>query len=74
MSKLPICKPRELIKVLKKYGFVIDHQTGSHVIMEKPNHPLIVTIPMHNRDLKKGTLKAILKQAQLNVQDLIKKL
>ena len=53
MSKLPVVKPRVVIGALKKQGFVIDHQTGSHVIMEKPGNPLIVTVPMHNKDLKK---------------------
>jgi len=71
MTKLPVIKPRVVIKALKKAGFKVDHQTGSHVILEKPGYPLIITVPMHNKDLKKGTLKAILKQAGMSVTELV---
>jgi len=71
MSRLPVIRPREIIAALKKTGFVVDHQTGSHVILQKPFHPLIVTVPFHNRDLKRGTLKAILRQAGISVDDLL---
>ncbi|MBD3343726.1 MAG: addiction module toxin, HicA family [Chitinivibrionales bacterium] len=71
MSKLPAIKPRFAIRALKKAGYKIDHQTGSYVILEKPGHPSIITVPMHNIDLKKGTLKAILKQAGLSNDDFL---
>jgi len=71
MTRLPAIKPRDMIRVLKKAGFRIDRQSGSHVILEKPGHPLIITVPYHAMDLKKGTLKAILKQAGLDVSDML---
>ena len=72
MSRLPVLKPREAIAALKKAGFTVDHQTGSHIILHKPFHPLIVTVPYHSRDLKRGTLKAILTQAGLTTDDLLR--
>lgn len=56
---------KELIKKLKKHGFEIVSQNGSHVKLynEKTNKTLIV--PYHSKDLKKGLEHAILKQAGL---------
>ena len=71
MPRLPRIKPKQLIKALKKAGFVLDHTTGSHYFFtsNKIAHP--ITVPFHNNDLKLGTLSAILKQAKISVQELI---
>jgi predicted RNA binding protein YcfA (HicA-like mRNA interferase family) len=68
--KLPFLKPREVIKVLEKLGFVFVRQKGSHRIYVKGN--IGITIPYHNKDLKKGTLRAIIKQAGLSVEEFLK--
>lgn len=68
MPRLPAVKSKKVISVLKKAGFRISHQTGSHVILDKPFHPLIITVPSHKRDLKKGTLRRIIKDAGLTVE------
>ncbi len=61
--KLPSATPRKVIKALKKMGYVFHHQKGSHVFLFNPAVPgRLVNVPYHNRDLKKGTLKIILKQ------------
>ncbi len=65
MPKLPSCKPREIVKILKKQGFLELRQIGSHLHLYHPAHKLRVTIPMHNRDLKRKTLASILRQAHL---------
>ena len=56
---------KELVKKLKKHGFEIVSQNGSHVKLynKKTNKTLIV--PYHSKDLKKGLEHAILKQAGL---------
>ena len=64
MSRLVI-KDLELLKVLTKhFGFVALRQKGSHVRLSDGIHH--VTIPVHNRELKQGTLIAILRQAGLS--------
>jgi predicted RNA binding protein YcfA (HicA-like mRNA interferase family) len=69
--KLPVLNSRQLIRALKKGGFAIDRQEGSHISLIHPDHPeLTVTVPYHNRDLKKGTLHHILEQAGMTVQQL----
>ena len=73
MAKLPVVSPKRLIRALVRGGFFFQHQRGSHRYYIHPDRPTkIVTIPYHNKDLKKGTLKSILRQAELSVDDLIK--
>ena len=66
-SKYPICSPAEVYKALNKAGFLEVKQNGSHVKMT--NGRRIVIIPMHNKDLKTGTLKGILEQAGMPVDE-----
>lgn len=56
---------KEMIKHLKKNGFEIVSQNGSHVKMRNPNTGKTVIIPYHSKTLKKGMEQAILKQAGL---------
>ncbi|MEE8131560.1 MAG: type II toxin-antitoxin system HicA family toxin [Candidatus Paceibacterota bacterium] len=74
MPKLPRVKPSKVIKALKRAGFYINHTTGSHYILYKDDKSSPVSIPYHNKDLKLGTLKKILKQAKISVEELIKNL
>lgn len=53
---------KELVKILKKEGWEVDRINGSHFILKREDKTL--TVPVHkNKDLPKGTLNAILKQA-----------
>lgn len=57
---------REVLRKLKKLGFVIDHVSGSHYILIGPQHQRTV-VPFHvSHDLRQGTLLAIIKQAQVS--------
>lgn len=56
---------KEMIKLLKKNGFAIVSQNGSHVKMTNLDTNKTVIIPYHSKDLKKGMETAILKQAGL---------
>jgi predicted RNA binding protein YcfA (HicA-like mRNA interferase family) len=67
MPKLPVVKPQEVLRALEKVGFVSLRSKGSHIQLKKGN--LLVTVPMHNRDLKIETFKSILRQAKLSVED-----
>ena len=57
-------KPRELIKLLEKEGFVYVRQTGSHAIFKKAGNKNII-VPIHSKDIPKGTLHSIMKDAGL---------
>lgn len=71
MPKLPIVKPKELVKVLKKLGFVEYRQKGSHLVLVHEERNKQVVVPIHNKPLKKGTLAGILRQAEISVEVLI---
>jgi len=74
MTKLPTLTARDVIKKLKKTGFVFDrHARGSHEIWYNPITKRRTTIPNHpERDIPKGTLKAIIEQAGLTVDEFLK--
>ena len=70
MPKIPVVKPKDLIKALKKAGFATDHISGSHYIMYNEDKTLRVSVPYHNKPLKRKTLASILKDAQISVEGL----
>lgn len=74
MSKLPSLTTKEVIRKLKKVGFVFDRQAkGSHEIWYNPTTKRRTTVPNHpGITLPKGTLSAIIKEAGLTVEDFLK--
>jgi predicted RNA binding protein YcfA (HicA-like mRNA interferase family) len=71
MSRLPDVSGAELVKALRKAGFVVLRQKGSHVSMEKQDatgHWRTI-VPMH-REIARGTLHDILKQTGLTRDEL----
>ena len=68
MPKLPVLKPTEVVRALQRLGFVVVRSKGSHLQLKKGN--LLVTIPIHNKDLKPETLKSILRQAKISIEEL----
>lgn len=72
MSKrLPVVKPREAIRALEKAGWRVHRQKGSHVSMYKESVPNLVVVPLHTRDLPKGTLHGILEDAGLTAEEFL---
>jgi len=68
---IPAIRPEALIRALAMAGFYVHHQTGSHAAMRhKEDSTKRVTIPRHNKVLKKGTLANILRQAGLTTEEL----
>ena len=65
-------KPREVVSILKKLGFVEKRQTGSHVILYHQDKKKIIPIPMHAKDLKKGLLRGVIKQAGSSEEEFLK--
>jgi predicted RNA binding protein YcfA (HicA-like mRNA interferase family) len=73
-GRLPTINGRRVIQALRQAGFVIDRIVGSHHILVYPGDPTrTVTVPVHSgRDLKPGTLRAIIRQAGLTVEEFAK--
>ena len=71
MSGLPVIGGREVVRALTKAGFVVDRIAGSHYVMVFAGDPTrTVTVPVHaGRDLKPGTLRSIIRQTRLTVEE-----
>jgi len=70
--KLPALTPEKVIKILKRKGFVLDRVRGSHHIYLHPDTRQRVVIPVHKKELPKGTLMEVLKQAGIKKDELDK--
>lgn len=71
-DRLPQLKPKELTRALEKLGFLLRRQTGSHAIFRHPKTNHIAVVPIHTRDIKRGLLFGILKQANISTETLRK--
>ena len=71
MSKLPRVSGRECVKILSKVGFYIKRQHGSHIILRREEPFAQVVVPNH-KELDKGTLRNIIRQADLDVSGFIR--
>ena len=57
---------------LARIGYALDHQTGSHFILRNIEYPhRRLTVPNH-REISKGTLRAIMKQAGIDRTEFLK--
>jgi predicted RNA binding protein YcfA (HicA-like mRNA interferase family) len=70
MSKLPVVSGLECIKALEKINLAIVRQRGSHVVLVRENPKNTVIVPNH-KELDRGTLRAIIRQADLTVEEFI---
>lgn len=64
--KLSPVKSKRLARVLEKRGWQLSRTTGSHYIYEHLESRRTVSVPMHNRDMRIGTLDRILKDAGIS--------
>ncbi|MBM3118250.1 MAG: addiction module toxin, HicA family [Chloroflexi bacterium] len=68
MSKLPALSGKDCIKALEKVGFRFKRQEGSHVTLRRDEPFCQVVVPLH-KELDRGTLRAIIRQAGLSVAE-----
>ena len=71
MSKLPRISGRECVRALAQAGFYIKRQESSHVVLRRDDPFIQVVVPDH-KELDRGTLRAIIRQAGLGVDEFIK--
>lgn len=70
MSKLPVISGAECVKALEEIGFLVDRQRGSHIILVREDPRATVSIPDH-KELDRGTLRAIIRQVGLSVDEFV---
>jgi predicted RNA binding protein YcfA (HicA-like mRNA interferase family) len=70
VSKLPSISGKECIKVLEKIGFYQKRRESSHIILRRDEPFAQVVVPDH-QELSKGTLRAIIRDADLSVEEFV---
>lgn len=68
MSGLPRISGRKCVKVLEKAGFYFKRQHGSHIILRRDEPYTQLVVPDH-KELDRGTLRAIIRQADLSIEE-----
>ena len=73
MSRLSSMTYRDVIRVLRSTGFIFDRQAkGSHEIWRNPGTGRYITVPNHPGTMPAATVRAIIRQAGLTVEEFIK--
>lgn len=65
-------KPKEIISILAKLGFIRKRQSGSHVVMFHSDTKVTIPVPIHAKDMKRGLLLGIIKQAKSSEEEFLK--
>jgi predicted RNA binding protein YcfA (HicA-like mRNA interferase family) len=69
LTKLPLLSGNKVCTALGQIGYRVDHQTGSHIILRNELPPYRrLTVPNH-KEIAKGTLRAIIRQAGLTPKE-----
>ena len=68
MPKLPVISGRKMVRVLKKLGYEEKRQRGSHLMMIKGEKLIVI---LNHKELRRGTLRNIMREANLTVGELI---
>ena len=70
MTKLPAVSGRECIGALEKVGFYQKRREGSHIVLRRDDPFAQTVVPLH-KELDRGTLRAIIRQAGLSVDEFV---
>jgi predicted RNA binding protein YcfA (HicA-like mRNA interferase family) len=69
MGRLSNISGKEAVKIFEKFGYVLDHQTGSHMILWHESNP-VLSVPNH-RELAPGLLRSLIRQAGITVDEFL---
>jgi predicted RNA binding protein YcfA (HicA-like mRNA interferase family) len=70
--RLPAVTPRQVVRGLERCGWKLDRIKGSHHVFRHPDQTHRVVVPMHGRDLAKGTLNQIVSASGLDRAEFLK--
>ena len=71
MMKLPVISGRKCVKALERINFYLKRQEGSHIILRRDDPFTQIVVPDH-KELDRGTLRAIIRQAGLSIDEFVK--
>lgn len=72
-SKIPILSSKEVVKILERFGFFKISQKGSHAKYKNFQNNKVCIVPMHY-EIARGTLKSILEQANIELEEFLNQL
>lgn len=61
---------KEAVNIFRKFGYVVDHQTGSHILLYHDEKPTL-SIPNH-KELAPGLLRGLLRKSGISVQEFLR--
>jgi predicted RNA binding protein YcfA (HicA-like mRNA interferase family) len=67
--KLPTATAKDLVRVAERLGFVFRRQRGSHAIYVRESDQARVVIPMHKGEIKRKTLRAIVQDLKISLEE-----
>jgi len=73
-SKYPVLKPNEIITALNEFGFRVTSQKGSHIKLRKDGSVVKTVIVPNHYEVARGTLKSILEQAGITLEEFLTRL
>jgi predicted RNA binding protein YcfA (HicA-like mRNA interferase family) len=69
-NKLPLISGEKAIKAFSKAGWHFDRMAGSHAILRKEGNQVTLSVPLHD-ELIKGLLRALIKDAGMDVEEFL---
>jgi predicted RNA binding protein YcfA (HicA-like mRNA interferase family) len=71
MAKLPVISGGDAVKAFQRAGWRVDRRRGSHVVLLKAGHIASLSIPQH-KELAPGTLRSLLRNAEMTTEELLR--
>jgi len=69
LSKLPVVSGAQAVRAFERLGYEVDRQRGSHIILRHPKGPNRRLVVPNHRSIAKGTLRALIREAGLTVEE-----
>ena len=73
MASLPVLSGQEVVRVFETFGWSVARQRSSHIIMTKEGGIVTLSIPNH-KEVARGTLRSLIRSANLTVDEFVKAL
>jgi predicted RNA binding protein YcfA (HicA-like mRNA interferase family) len=73
VPQVPLLKPKDVIKIFKKFGWVETRSSGSHIILTKEGNISTLSVPNHS-EVARGTLRSLIDKSGLTIEEFIEEL
>jgi len=73
VPQVPVLRPREVIKIFKKFGWDVTRSRGSHIILTKEGHIATLSVPNHS-EVARGTLRSLIDKSGLTIDEFLSEL